>query len=207
MNIVVRQAVREHAPAIAQLIMMAMTDECCLYFCGEGRGLPDFYRMMTQLVGSDEAQYSYRNTLVALASDTIPDQTQPHSRPCGRQQERRVVGIAVSYDGGRLHELRRPFIEAARTELGRDHSDMDDETKAGELYLDSLAVEPQYRRCGIARRLVEATKQKADQLGLPQVGLLVDADNAAGQAFYRTVGFRYAGDSSWGGHPMKHLVL
>ena len=84
---------------------------------------------------------------------------------------------------------------------------MDDETQAGELYLDSLAVLPEYRRRGIARRLIQATKGRAEGMGLPLVGLLVDKGNPDGEALYTSVGFRYANDSQWGGHPMKHLVL
>ena len=79
--------------------------------------------------------------------------------------------------------------------------------QADELYLDSLAVLPGYRRQGIAQRLLSATKDKADKVGLPCVGLLVDKANPAGEALYASVGFRYANDSWWGGHPMKHLVF
>lgn len=181
------QATPPQGQQIARLIMMAMTDECCLHFCGEGRGLEQFFEMMCVLVMAENTQYSYMNTLVAVADG-------------------RVVGIATSYDGGRLHELRRAFIDEAKQRLGRDHSGMDDETQAGELYLDSLAVLPEYRRQGIARRLLKATKRKADMMGLPCVGLLVDKGNPAGEALYASVGFRYANDSQWGGHPMKHLV-
>lgn len=188
MLIEIKNARKEQAAEIAGLIMMAMTDDCCLHFCGAGHGLDDFRRMMTLLVERDDSQYSYRNTLVAMVGD-------------------KVVGVAVSYDGGRLHELRQAFIEAARVQLGKDHSGMDDETQAGELYLDSLAVLPTYRRQGIAQRLLKAAKEKADQMKLPCVGLLVDKGNPAGEALYDAVGFRYVDDSWWGGHPMKHLVL
>ncbi len=75
--------------------MMAMTDDCCLYFCGAGYGLEDFRKMMARLVERDDSQYSFRNTLVALDED-------------------KVVGISVSYDGSQLHELRQTFIEAAK---------------------------------------------------------------------------------------------
>ena len=119
----------------------------------------------------------------------------------------KVVGISVSYDGGRLHELRSAFINAAKECLGKDHSGMDDETQAGELYLDSLAVLPEYRRQGIASTLLLTTKERANQYGLPCVGLLVDKDNPDGEALYSSVGFRYANDSRWGGHDMKHLKL
>ena len=165
-----------------------MTDECCLYFCGEGHGLEDFRKMMISLVEADVSQYSHKNTLVAMVSG-------------------KVVGVAVNYDGGRLKRLRRAFIAAAKEYLGKDHTGIDDETQAGELYLDSLAVLPEYRRLGIAKKLVMATKKRAERMHLPCVGLLVDKENPEGEAFYSSVGFQYEGDSQWGGHPMKHLVL
>ncbi len=184
----IRKAIKEQSAEIARMIMTAMTDECCLYFCGEGYGLEDFRTMMTGLVEREDTQYSYRNTIVAM-------------------DDEQVVGVSVSYDGGQLHALRRAFIEAAREAIGKDHTGMDDETQAGELYLDSLAVRSDYRRQGIARRLLLATKQRADELELPCVGLLVDEGNPAGEALYASVGFRYVNDSQWGGHGMRHLVL
>ena len=116
MMIEIREATKAQASDIARLIMMAMTDDCCLHFCGVGYGLEDFYRMMTLLVEREDSQYSYSNTLVAMA-------------------DVKVVGIAVSYDGSRLHELRQAFIQAAKEHIGKDHSGMDDETQAGELLI------------------------------------------------------------------------
>ncbi len=184
----IKDARKEQSADIASLIMMAMTDDCCLHFCGVGYGLSDFHMMMIMLVEREDSQYSYKNTLVAMDDD-------------------KIVGISVSYDGGCLHELRQAFIQAAKEYIGKDHSGIDDETQAGELYLDSLAVAPEYRRQGIAQRLLMATKKKADRMGLPCVGLLVDKGNPAGEALYASVGFRYVDDNKWGGHPMKHLVL
>lgn len=184
----IQAATQQQAAEIAGLIMTAMTDECCLYFCGDGYGLQDFRQLMSSLVEREDSQYSYKNTLVAM-------------------EDNQVVGVAVSYDGSQLHELRKAFIEAAKVQLGKDHTGMDDETQAGELYLDSLAVLPAYRRQGIARQLLLATKERANRLGLPCVGLLVDHGNPAGETLYASVGFRYANDNQWGGHPMKHLIL
>lgn len=184
----IKNAVEEQTAEIAHLIMMAMTDDCCLHFCGEGYGLEDFRKMMTLLVEREDSQYSYKNTLVAIDGDN-------------------VVGISVSYDGSKLHELRRAFLEMAPKYIGKDHSGMDDETQAGELYLDSLAVLPEYRRQGIASRLIRATKERANKMGLPCLGLLVDKGNPDGEALYASIGFQYANDSHWGGHEMKHLTL
>ncbi|WP_051651853.1 N-acetyltransferase [Prevotella sp. P6B1] len=184
----IKNATKGQNKEIARLIMMAMTDECCQYFCGDGYSLDDFYRMMCYLVEHEDSQYSYKNTLVAMDGQL-------------------VVGVSVSYDGSRLHELRCAFIEAAKTYIGKDHTGMDDETQAGELYLDSLAVLPTYRRQGIAQRLLIATRERARQLHLPRVGLLVDKGNPDGEALYTKVGFVYLDDNLWGGHAMKHLII
>ena len=42
-------------------------------------------------------------------------------------------------------------------------------------------------------------------MGLPAVGLLVDKGNPKAEKLYTRIGFKYVGDSSWGGHEMKHL--
>ena len=76
------------------MIIIARTDDYCLYFCGDGYGLEDFRKMMTKLVERENSQYSYRNTLTAMDGD-------------------RLVGIAVSYDGRCMHKLRKAFIESA----------------------------------------------------------------------------------------------
>ena len=187
-NISIRGARPDEAARIAGLIIMAMTEECCLHFCGPGHDIRDFRRVMTSLVARPETQYSYNNTLVATIEDNI-------------------VGICVSYDGALLHLLRQPFIDAAQQEWGMDHSSIPDETQAGELYIDSLAVDPDYRGRGIASLLLRATIDKSRALGLPSTGLLVDVGNPKAEALYNKVGFQYAGTNSWGGHGMKHLVM
>ncbi|MGM9776747.1 MAG: GNAT family N-acetyltransferase [Prevotella sp.] len=202
-NISIRGARPDEASRIADLIIMAMTEECCLHFCGPGHDIRDFHRVMTSLVARSDTQYSYINTLVAtietapLQSATVPGVSAPGC----------IVGICVSYDGGLLHSLRQPFIEAAKQEWGMDHSGIPDETQAGELYLDSLAVDPAYRGRGIASLLLRASIDKSRALGLPSTGLLVDVGNPRAEALYNKVGFQYAGTNSWGGHGMKHLVL
>ena len=67
----IREASKSQAAEIASLIMTAMTDDCCLYFCGEGYGLEDFRKMMTMLVEREDSQYSYQNTLVAMDAEQV----------------------------------------------------------------------------------------------------------------------------------------
>lgn len=176
------------AADIARLIMMAMTDECCQYFCGENHSLAEFHALITQLASRTGTQYSYANTI------------------CCRDEQGKILGICTSYDGGELPQLRQTFIDGAMSAFGIDHSSIPLETEPGELYIDSLAVLPEYRGQGIASQLLEQTKQKCSLVGLPQVGLLVDAGNPKAERLYGRCGFEIVGTNEWGGHPMKHMV-
>lgn len=187
MNVRVEVATASLAAPIASLIMEAMNHECCQNLAGKDHTIDDFRRVMTELVALDDSQYSYRNTLCAFTDDG------------------RLAGICVSYDGGELHRLRRRFIEAAQREFGINYSDMDDETQAGELYIDSIAVSEEFRGHGIAKYLLKAVIERAREMGLPAVGLLVDKGNPRAESLYNKVGFLYANDSAWGGHEMRHL--
>ena len=175
------------ALSIARLIMLAMNYDCCRYFAGPDHTLDDFERVMTSLVLSKDSQYSYLNTIVAIDDDG------------------KLCGMCVSYDGARLHELRKAFVDAAKSNFGMDFGNMDDETGPGELYIDSIAVPEDCRGRGIATLLLQAAIDKARGMGLPAVGLLVDKGNPKAEKLYARVGFKYVGDNTWGGHPMKHL--
>lgn len=54
----IKKARKGQAAEIARLIMMAMSDDCCLYFCGVGHGLDDFRRMMTSLVAREDSRFT-----------------------------------------------------------------------------------------------------------------------------------------------------
>lgn len=187
MDIRIGRAEPGMVPQIASLIMEAMNHECCQNFAGPHHTLADFHLMMTRLVEMEDSQYSFRNTLVAIACDGS------------------VVGICVVYDGGKLRALRRRFVEEARAMFGIDYSGMDDETSAGEYYIDSLCVDNGHRGKGIATRLLQAAVARAVEIGIPAVGLLVDKGNPKAETLYRRLGFEYVEDTMWGGHEMKHL--
>lgn len=176
------------AAEIARLIMMAMTDECCQYFCGNDHTLSEFHELITRLTSRTDTQYSYANTICCLDA------------------KGRVVGICTSYDGGELLRLRQAFIDEAMAAFGIDHSSIPMETEAGELYIDSLAVLPEHRGNGIATRLIEKTKEKCSLPGIPAVGLLVDDGNPKAELLYNRCGFEVVGVNEWGGHSMKHMV-
>ena len=187
MKINIEMATADMASHIASLIMEAMNPQCCQNLAGPNHTLVDFHCMMGKLVAMEDSQYSYLNTITAMTSDGI------------------LAGICVAYDGDKLKSLRRRFVEAALVAFGIDYSGMADETEEGEFYLDSLAVSSKYRGKGIATQLIQAAIEKARELGMPAVGLLVDKSNPQAEALYTRLGFEYVNDATWGGHPMKHL--
>ena len=183
-----------HAADIARLIITAMTDDCCQFLVGPNHTLEDFYNTMLRLVLMDDSQYSWRNAFVAVDEEATE----------GNVEYAPVAGAIVGYNGADLHRLRRRFQEEALRQLGMDYSQMDDETEAGEFYLDSLAIYPEYRRRGIARQLLQRASEHAASLNLP-TALLVDKRNPNAERLYRSVGFEYCNDAMWGGHEMRHL--
>lgn len=189
MKIKIDMATPDMASHIASLIMEAMNADCCQNFAGPRHNLVDFHRMMTKLVSMEDSQYSYRNTMVALTSNGI------------------LAGICVAYDGGKLRQLRKKFLEAAMEAFEIDYTGMADETEAGEYYIDSLAVSSNFRGKGIATQLLKAAISRGFELGIPTTGLLVDKGNPKAEELYARVGFEYVNDTTWGGHSMKHLQI
>jgi DNA-3-methyladenine glycosylase I len=110
----IRTATIDDAESIARLITTAMTEDCCRHFYGPEHTSTDFMHFIARLAKATNSQYSYLNTLVATSNG-------------------KVIGVAVSYDGGRLKELRQAFIDGMLNYFDRDFSTIEDETEAGEL--------------------------------------------------------------------------
>ena len=188
-DIIIMPAACDDAPLIADTIMMALGRELCESFTDEERTLDDVRRLFTECAATDDSQYSYLNTLKAVDG------------------KGNVAGMVVSYDGARLYELRKRFLDEFERFNGyRIDQYMTDETEDGEWYLDSLAVFPAYRGKGIARRLIEAVRERALPSGKP-VGLLVDKTNHRAEHLYDSLGFKTVGDRAFAGEVMTHKQI
>lgn len=184
----IRNADITQASSIASLIMEAMNYDCCRYFTGEKHSLEEFHKLITDLVSSEDTQYSFKNAIVAIDNNE-------------------VAGVIISYNGALLHKLREKFIYEVRRLFDNDISNIPDETSAGELYIDSLAVNKKYRHQGIATKLIKACIKRANCMNIGNTGLLVDNNNNKAEQLYISIGFKYVGDNTWGGHTMKHLQI
>ena len=182
MDVIIRQALKEEASQITELFLMAWpVDEII-----ESNGLTheQLYESITLIAANEETIYSYENTIVAEADG-------------------KVVGAMCAYDGADYMRLKQPIVN----ELGADSGFAQlKETKAGEFYLDSVGVLPEYRGRGIASSLFEAQCERAASLGHKVAGLIVDVDKPQAEALYARLGFRYLDDKDFFGHTMKHMV-
>ena len=70
--------------------------------------------------------------------------------------------------------------------------EMDDETKEGEYYLDSLAVMPSFRGHGIGRLMLEKGVDIARSQGLLPI-LACDPHNLSAYQLYSNIGFKKEG--------------
>ena len=174
-KIVVRPAVVGDAPFIGLVVLMALHYD-------ETHPMCDIFK---ELAGRECSQYSYRNALVAEVDGV-------------------AAGAVVGYDGASLYRLREPLLELVGLRMGKTF-EIEDETSAGEFYVDSLAVLPDFRGCGVGRTLLATIRDRAFAGGVSKVGLLVDVDNPRAEAMYRTLGFERVNPTTFLGHAMWHM--
>lgn len=174
-KIIVRRAEVGDAPLIAEVVCMAV---------GYDISHP-IYSIVLSLAQRIDTQYSYRNTLVAEVGGV-------------------AAGAVVGYDGARLVELRKHIYPLLREHLGTVPH-IEDETEAGEYYLDSLAVLSAYRRRGVGEALVNELCNRVFDEGYGRVGLIVEQHNHRAEHLYKTLGFERVGERKFLGDDMWHM--
>ena len=180
-KVTIRQAEKQDAEVIAQVVAMAIGDEQALHdYCGK-----EYHAVLTEVVLADKTQYSWHNALIAEVDGV-------------------AAGAIVGYDGALLGSLREGTFEVVRKYTDSTPS-IPDETEAGEFYLDSVATLPSFRGQGIGRALIKALCDKAFALGHQHVGLIVDVDNPRAERLYTSLGFERVGSRLFFGHQMWHL--
>ena len=167
---------------IASAVVMAIGgDESVRRYCGD-----DYMTVLEELARMETSQYSWRNALVAEVDGAL-------------------AGAVIGYDGARLQELRSHTFDVIRMHIGTEVPYVGDETGPGEFYLDSIAVLPAFRGCGVGGRLLAAMRDRALAEGHERVGLLVDFGNPDAERLYLSLGFRRMEERQFLGHDMWHL--
>jgi len=118
----------------------------------------------------------------------------------------KVVAAINLYNGALLSELRQPVIEYLRSKLNNDFN-FEDETQAGEYYIDSLSVNPNQQSKGIGTKLLRFVIDEYVNKRSQTLGLLVDEINPNAKNLYLKLGFKSAGTRILFGKNMEHLQL
>jgi len=142
-------------------------------------------RLLESLAGEPNNQYSYENCWV-VASDG------------------EIIAAAVVYDGARLSELREPVARKIASLFNR-HFHPEDETQAGEFYIDCAAVDPAHQGKGTGTELFRFLINEYVHRQNKTLGLLVDKDNPDAKKLYLKLGFEAVGEKTLAGKEMEHL--
>ena len=181
-NLIIRMARKEEAAQIAELFLLAWPVEEIMQ--SSGSTYQQLHESVTHIASSPQTIYSYENSYVAEING-------------------KIVGAMCGYDGADYQKLKQPVVDVIGEDSGFAQLK---ETEAGEFYLDSVGVHPEYRGRGIASRLFEAQITRAASLGHKSVGLIVDIDKPQAEALYARLGFKHIDYKDFFGHQMKHMV-
>src|SRR5690606_3547723 len=179
----IRKATPEDSKAIAYLLMLAMED-IAYAFIGE-KSYDKATQFLSAMAFEKATQYSYENCWVAENEDGI-------------------IGLACLYNGGKLHELRKPVANYIKEHFERDFNP-EDETQQGEIYIDCVGVNPSQQGKGLGSKLFEFLIDHYVVQQKQTLGLLVDYDNPKAEKLYLKLGFKVVGEKTLVGKRLKHM--
>ena len=184
MEINYRNANIEDANAIAKLMLFAM-DKIVYDFIGE-QNETKATNFLIELIQKKENQYSYQNITVF------------------ENENNEIVGMTTIYDGAKLHELREPVLELLKDKFNQKIQPQD-ETEAGEFYIDTIAVFPENRGYGIGKKILDVIIDEYATKQSKTIGLLVDLDNPNAKRLYTNKGFVKVGEKQLMNEHHEHL--
>lgn len=159
--------------------LVAMADENGLLDITNELDLSAAKKTCRRFFGDNGYYFSSSNILVAVAEST-------------------VVGCVLCFSGKDERDF-KPYPKR----IGLDTTM---EAELDELYIDSLAVYPQYRKRGIATQLIRAVVDAAQRRDLKKVSLFADASDESLHKFYLSLGFRVERAASLHGEDFLKLV-
>lgn len=180
---VIRKAKPDEFKIIVPHILLAM-DELIHGFTG-GDAKERAIQLLEKLSQGTGNQYSYENCWVA-------------------EDENGIAGSALVYDGARLHELKEAVTKEIKSMFNIDFY-LEDETQAGEYYIDCIAVSPNRQGKGVGSKICQFLINEYVLHRNETLGLLVDKDNPKAKRLYLKLGFEKVGEKTLAGKCMEHL--
>lgn len=142
---------------------------------------------LTRICAKEDTLYSWKNTCVATY--------------CGK-----TAGALISYDGAEYAETADRTFTLISKALKVEKPQPGEETSAGEWYLDSLAVHPEYRGHGIGAILIQNSLDEAQAAGYGRATLIVDKEKPGLHSLYARLGFEDECEIMFFGEPYVRMV-
>jgi len=180
---IIRPAYPDDAPQLAKLINMAML-EITFQFINK-QDEQEANTFIELLVKEKNNQYSYENIFVIQDLD-------------------KIVGHICIYDGAKFHELRKAVWQRIKDIYGHEF-DTDDETSAGEMYIDTFAICPTVRGKGLGKELLQFAIDHFVKKQKKTLGLLVDKENPNAKKLYEQMGFKVIKTKNIFEKKMEHM--
>jgi len=181
----IRQAVKEDALQAAELIYYAI-DDIAESLTGKTDPV-EIIQSLADLFRSEKNRISYQNTIIADINGV-------------------VVGLAVTYSGDEAPGLDTLIVERLKKVTGQSDVSLDPEAEAGDYYIDTLSVNPEYQGQGIGTQLILETQKIAKQKGYNRISLNVSHDNPNARKLYSKLGFKKEKVIQINGHPYDYMV-
>lgn len=177
----IRQAKPEDAEEAAKLICMAW-EECACVLAGT-TNKKEIQRVIKVFYQQPNNLFSYQNVNLA-------------------EGENGVAGLILSYPSDYYEQLNKLVAEKLPSIYQSDTTDFQSkviplfttkEAKSGEYYIDSLAVYPEYRTCGVGSRLMKVAHLKSRKQGIKKTSLIVKTENKVALNLYKKLGYSIRG--------------
>lgn len=164
----IRKALPTDANAIAPIMLTAM-DDIIYYFIGE-QDLQKAITFLAYHIAQPRNQYSYEHIIVA-------------------EEDGDIIGQICLYPGDELEQLRAPILSYLHTHF-KSEPNLGNETQAGEVYIDTLAVSAAAQGKGIGKILLLYAIDLFVHRKKEVLGLLVDKENPKAKKLYLNMGFK-----------------
>ncbi|WP_333663380.1 GNAT family N-acetyltransferase [Chishuiella changwenlii] len=180
-----RKATKEDYPFIAKTMMLAM-DKIVYEFIGENN-YEEAIRFLEELIQAEDNQYSYQNTVIV-------------------EYDNKPAGSTTFYDGAYLDQLRQPVLDLLKQKYNREINP-ENETQAGEVYIDTIAVLNEFQGKGIGSKILDYLIEEITVNQHKNLGLLVDYKNPNAQKLYENKGFVVVGEKVLMNEQHKHMQI
>lgn len=182
---IIRKATIADSDLLATYLLLAMED-IVYNFIGK-KDYSAAKNLLQHFAKQEQNQYSYQNCWVM-------------------ESVGKIIAAVNVYDGAKLVQLRQPVSQYIQTNFNDDFNP-EDETQAGEYYIDSLGVAPEWQGKGIGSMLLKFLIEKYVVQNGETLGLLVDDENPNAKRLYLKLGFKSVGKKILVGKQLEHLQI